>query len=187
MTRSEDPPRTTGFGEYLRREREMRGVSLEEITTATRISIRFLQAIENEELSKLPGGIFTRSFVRTYARYLGFGRRARARGLPACRQAKVGNRYPPHYGRQQQGSHQASPPFGHGPSGLLVAGVLLAGGYVLFHHSRRIIEQRSSAPLVLPPGAPLHPPRQSRRGKGQAAQTHLQLSVPRLVRKQSNI
>ena len=49
----------------------MRGVSLEEISAATKISIRFLQAIENEELSKLPGGIFTRSFVRTYARYLG--------------------------------------------------------------------------------------------------------------------
>ena len=70
VSRSEEAP-MTGFGEYLRREREMRGVTLEEISAATRISIRFLEAIENEELSKLPGGIFTRSFVRTYARYLG--------------------------------------------------------------------------------------------------------------------
>ncbi len=71
MSQSEEASLTTGFGEYLRREREMRGVSLEEISAATKISIRFLQAIENEELTKLPGGIFTRSFVRTYARYLG--------------------------------------------------------------------------------------------------------------------
>ena len=49
----------------------MRGVTLEEISAATRISIRFLEAIESEALSKLPGGIFTRSFVRSYARFLG--------------------------------------------------------------------------------------------------------------------
>ena len=59
------------FGENLRREREMRGVSLEEISSATKISLRFLDAIEREDFSKLPGGIFSRSFIRSYARYLG--------------------------------------------------------------------------------------------------------------------
>ena len=59
------------FGANLRREREMRGVPLEEIAAATKISIRALQALEAEEFSKLPGGIFTRSFIRAYARYLG--------------------------------------------------------------------------------------------------------------------
>ena len=61
----------SAFGENLRREREMRGVSLEEISFATKISLRFLEAIEREDFSKLPGGIFSRSFIRTYARYLG--------------------------------------------------------------------------------------------------------------------
>ncbi len=59
------------FGENLRREREMRGVTLEEISAATKISVRFLECVENEDFSKLPGGIFTRSFIRSYARYLG--------------------------------------------------------------------------------------------------------------------
>jgi cytoskeleton protein RodZ len=59
------------FGENLRREREMRGVTLQEISAATKISVRFLKSIENEEFSSLPGGIFNRGFVRAYARYLG--------------------------------------------------------------------------------------------------------------------
>ena len=59
------------FGENLKREREMRGVSLDEISAATRIATRFLQAIENEQWDQLPGGVFNRGFVRAVARYLG--------------------------------------------------------------------------------------------------------------------
>lgn len=59
------------FGESLKRERELRGVTLDEITTATRIATRFLQAIENEDWNQLPGGVFNRGFVRAMARYLG--------------------------------------------------------------------------------------------------------------------
>jgi len=59
------------FGEHLKREREMRGVSLEEISAATRIATRFLGALENEQWDRLPGGIFNRGFVRAVAHYLG--------------------------------------------------------------------------------------------------------------------
>lgn len=59
------------FGESLKREREMRGVTLEEISAATRIATRFLQAIETEQWGQLPGGVFNRGFVRAVARYLG--------------------------------------------------------------------------------------------------------------------
>jgi cytoskeleton protein RodZ len=59
------------FGELLKREREMREVSLNEVTVATRIATRFLQALENEDWAKLPGGAFNRGFVRSIARYLG--------------------------------------------------------------------------------------------------------------------
>ncbi|SRR5712692_633586 len=59
------------FGEHLKRERELRGVTLDEISTATRIATRFLQAIENEQWERLPGGVFNRGFVRAVARYLG--------------------------------------------------------------------------------------------------------------------
>src|SRR3990172_2678011 len=65
------PMTQAGFGEHLRREREMRGVSLEEIAGATRISTRFLDALEKEAWDRLPGGVFNRGFVRTVARFLG--------------------------------------------------------------------------------------------------------------------
>lgn len=61
----------TGFGERLKRERELRGVSRDEICTATRIGARFLEALENERWGILPGGIFNRGFVRAVARFLG--------------------------------------------------------------------------------------------------------------------
>jgi len=59
------------FGERLKRERELREISINELTKSTRISERFLEALENENWAKLPGGIFGRAFVRTIARYLG--------------------------------------------------------------------------------------------------------------------
>lgn len=61
------------FGERLKRERELREVPIEEVAKATRISARFLQALEEEDWAKLPGGVFGRGFVRTIARYLGLG------------------------------------------------------------------------------------------------------------------
>ncbi len=64
------------FGERLKRERELREVTLEEITAATRIGSRFLEALENEEWGKLPGGVFNRGFVRSIARYLGLDEEA---------------------------------------------------------------------------------------------------------------
>ena len=59
------------FGERMQREREMRGITLEEISEATKISSRSLRALEEEKFDKLPGGIFNKGFVRAYAHYLG--------------------------------------------------------------------------------------------------------------------
>ncbi|MFL6300431.1 MAG: helix-turn-helix domain-containing protein [Terriglobales bacterium] len=59
------------FGERIKREREMRGVSLEEIAESTKIGKRNLEALETEDFDKLPGGIFNKGFVRAYAKYLG--------------------------------------------------------------------------------------------------------------------
>jgi cytoskeleton protein RodZ len=59
------------FGEDLRREREIRGISLKEISDATKISKRFLEAIESNDHRALPAPVFTRGFVREYARYVG--------------------------------------------------------------------------------------------------------------------
>ena len=59
------------FGERLRREREMRAVSLDDIAEATKIGTRLLRALEEEQFELLPGGIFNKGFVRAYAKYLG--------------------------------------------------------------------------------------------------------------------
>src|SRR5207302_5950914 len=65
------PSELASFGEELRREREIRGISLKEIADATKISKRFLDAIERNDHRTLPAPVFTRRFVREYARYLG--------------------------------------------------------------------------------------------------------------------
>lgn len=59
------------FGDRLRREREMRGITLDEITESTKISRRHLEALENERFDQLPGGVFAKGFVRAYAHFLG--------------------------------------------------------------------------------------------------------------------
>jgi cytoskeleton protein RodZ len=59
------------FGEHLRQQREMRGVSLDEIVATTKIGRRLLQALEEEQFDLLPGGIFNKSYVRAYAKCVG--------------------------------------------------------------------------------------------------------------------
>jgi cytoskeleton protein RodZ len=59
------------FGEKLKLEREKRKITLEQISSTTKIGTRMLQALEEEKFSQLPGGIFNKGFVRAYARTLG--------------------------------------------------------------------------------------------------------------------
>ncbi len=59
------------LGQDFKRKREERGVSLKDVADATRVGVRFLQAIEADDFTALPGGVYTRSFIRTYAKYLG--------------------------------------------------------------------------------------------------------------------
>lgn len=61
----------SGFGARLKRERELRGITLGEIARASKISSRMLQAIEEEDFKLLPGGVFNRGFIRSYARCVG--------------------------------------------------------------------------------------------------------------------
>lgn len=59
------------FGLYLKHERELRGVPLEEIAGATKIHIRFLKALEDNQLEELPGEVFIKGYIRSYARAIG--------------------------------------------------------------------------------------------------------------------
>jgi cytoskeleton protein RodZ len=64
-------PLITPLGETLQRARQARGLTLEEVERDTRISRRYLQALENENFGLLPAPVYARGFLRTYARYLG--------------------------------------------------------------------------------------------------------------------
>jgi len=138
------------FGENLRREREMRGISLEEISSATKVSVRFLNALENSDFANIPGGIFTRGFIRAYAGYLGLDLEQVMAEYEAAAPPRdyelnrltFASRPPPRRGR----------PIRILP--LAIAVVLLAGGYSLFRYAHRSNE----APLAtsaMTPSAPV--------------------------------
>jgi cytoskeleton protein RodZ len=59
------------FGARLKRERERRGITLDDISVSTKIGTRLLHALEEDHFDQLPGGIFNRGFVRAYARHVG--------------------------------------------------------------------------------------------------------------------
>ena len=123
-----------GFGEYLRREREMRGVTLDEIAETTKISTRFLNALEHERFSEIPGGIFTRSFIRAYAQYLGLDeehvlaeyRRAAQPGSDNDLARLTASRPLP----ARSSSRGRVVPW-------VVAAALLAGGYAIYRYANR--------------------------------------------------
>jgi len=62
---------TEEFGPYLKHERELRGISLEEVSSSTKINVCYLNALENDNLSELPGEVFVRGYIRSYANCIG--------------------------------------------------------------------------------------------------------------------
>lgn len=147
------------FGERLKRERELREVSWEELTSATRIGPKFLQALENEEWEKLPGGVFNRGFVRSIARYLGLneevllGEYDLAHGVPA-----------PSPDGQHQPAVAESPvsprwkPVVFVLGALLLLGAIVVSGFYLWrhfaaHHPTKQTAATIRAPAVVQPSA----------------------------------
>src|SRR5215210_11512 len=59
------------FGERMKRLRERRGVGLRDIADNTKLSVRTLEALERNDISLLPGGIYSRGLVRAYAEQIG--------------------------------------------------------------------------------------------------------------------
>ena len=140
------------FGENLRRERELRGISLEEIAATTKIKVGFLEAIENDDLARLPGGIFARGFMRTYAAYLGLDADQFIAEYQAAAQPKDYE-----LGRFKSANRAALPDKPRPPVlPFLVAAALLIGGYSIFHYSHRALEMRDALPTPIP--APASPP-----------------------------
>lgn len=59
------------IGAYLKRQRKMRQIPLEEVARLTKINLRNLEALEGNDFSSLPGPVFAKSFVKSYARVIG--------------------------------------------------------------------------------------------------------------------
>ena len=68
------------IGEQLRLAREARGIGLREICDQTRISVHYLEAIETNDYKRLPGGVFNRSFIKAYAKCVGYDEREAIEG-----------------------------------------------------------------------------------------------------------
>jgi cytoskeleton protein RodZ len=100
------------FGEILKRERELREVTLNEVTVATRIPPRFLEAFEREDWETLPGGIFNRGFVRAIARYLGLD------------EENLLSEYDLAYGETRSAAVPADDPIPSPPKWIMVAGAV---------------------------------------------------------------
>ncbi|MDQ6801456.1 MAG: helix-turn-helix domain-containing protein [Acidobacteriota bacterium] len=154
------------FGEELRREREIRGISLKEIADATKISKRFLEAIERNDHRTLPAPVFTRGFIREYSRYLGLNA------------DEIVNRYnfaaagddriekSPHLERL---THPDAPPKKGIPPPyarvdrnvyvlLLIIAILAAATFVAMRHKRATAEASKIESPVTPPRRSIAPP-----------------------------
>ncbi|HEV3470441.1 MAG TPA: helix-turn-helix domain-containing protein [Pyrinomonadaceae bacterium] len=127
------------LGQQLRRAREARGVTLREISEQTRITMRHLEAIESDDYKHLPGGIFNKSFIKAYARQIGFDERA-ALELYARTAREHGDTdevaTTPHRSRVYTGDPARSPLVTAGLSAVII-GVLILVVYAGLHYYRR--------------------------------------------------
>ncbi len=142
------------FGERLKRERELREVTLQEITSSTRIGPRFLEALENEDWEKLPGGVFNRGFVRSIARYLGLDEEALLGEYDLAHGAQVAaEELPEHKIISSPRWMPAAIVLG----ALVLLAALLAAGFFAWRHfsAHRSAELQTSASPPLLPQPPL--------------------------------
>jgi cytoskeleton protein RodZ len=153
--------RTSSFGRRLRAARESRGRTLQQIADSTKISASVLDALERDNPSRLPAGIFMRSFIRSFAAEVGLEPEATLhdfyRAFPAFAPAQV-----------DEDTREASGGFGGwravagGVAALLFVTATAAGGYALIANPPSWLpwgvgappESAAPAPVLLPAAAP---------------------------------
>lgn len=135
--------RSTGktFGARLRAEREAREISLEEIARVTKISIHLLHAMENDDWAALPGGIFTRNFIRLYANHLGLDAERWVEEFKHYGKARKGGEEEKEKEKEVRSEVTERPASTEPPQGwlyvlLIVTIALLVGGYFVISYLR---------------------------------------------------
>lgn len=146
------------LGEQLRRARLERGINLREVAEQTRITMRHLEAIEADDYKALPGGIFNKSFIKSYARHVGFPealalelyeRTSRERGFQSEEPATS-----PQRSRVYMGESARSPLMTYGLSALIV-GLLILIVYAGLHYYRRTeVEGTATSATPTPANTP---------------------------------
>lgn len=145
------------FGEQLRQAREARNMTLQDIAAATKIGARTLQALEEERFEQLPGGIFNKGFVRSYARCVGLDEEKAVRAyleLTRSRQEEEANLAT--MATQVEASRRAaarSSVWNPATFVTVLALLVAAGlGYVWWHeHRQHVREQAQEAVATQPP------------------------------------
>jgi cytoskeleton protein RodZ len=145
------------FGDELRLAREARGITLRQISDQTRISIRYLEAIESNDYKRLPGGIFNRSFIKAYAKQISFDEKEALEGyLRTAREQGdaadevVTTPYKPHV--YTDGGSRS--PLVTVLLTILILAILSLGVYAVLHwYQRRDAARSISAPQPLTPAA----------------------------------
>jgi len=150
------------FGASFRKSRESQNLSIDKIAGDTRINSRFLEAIENERFDLLPGGIFNRGFIRTYALRLGMDPEETIQAyekLVRTVEAEPAQQEP----ERPRGKTTKIPVYYVALAGLLV---LVVGYYLLNRHnesqvikpSATLKETPSPAPAAVEPPPTMLPP-----------------------------
>ena len=161
-----------GFGEGLRSAREERGIALDDIAVATRVSLRNLSALESERFRELPGGIFNRGIVRSYARYVGLDEDAtvsaftdalRRHGVDPEHENENWAEFAENFNRTRAERLESRRARWAGVAAMLFAMLLLALGVAALLARRGILHlpPKVAAKLHLLPKAPRHPAVQS--------------------------
>ena len=148
------------FGDKLKKEREQRSISLDDISLSTKIGTRLLRALEEEKFDQLPGGIFNKGFVRAYARHVGLDEeqaiadymaalgesqvKATAEAEVAAKPVPVPERRTPP-AREPRGD-QPSPEMPWGLLALLLVLIALAFASWNYYHRDQRSDSRNAAP-----------------------------------------
>jgi cytoskeleton protein RodZ len=115
------------IGSTLREARMRRRIDIQEVETATKIRAKYLRALENEEWSLLPGATFVKTFLRTYAEFLGLDGRLLVEEYKARYEPISQQEMPQFTQRLDRRKRRHGPSRASGPPRWLVIGVILLG------------------------------------------------------------
>ena len=147
------------LGARLRRAREARGLTLRELSDQTRITRRHLEAIEADDYKPLPGGIFNRSFIKAFAKAVGFSEEEAVASY--LRTARERGESPDEVPQRQQQRLYTDPDTSRSPLitaalSLAILGIISLGVYAGLHYYRRTADP-AAQPAANAPSAPANP------------------------------